>query len=205
MSEAGSASPEVALEANETKLEEFGPIRREGGRVDVFLWLGIIFMVVGLALSGLLAVKEKERLETASLQRVQAVCDAARHALEDRLKDAAQLLRSGAALFDTVDHVSRRDWLIFTKSLDFSTNFPGVQGIGFSELIPRDALAAHEARIRSQGFPDYRVWPQGLRPSYSSIVYLEPFAGRNLRALGYDMLSEAVRRAQQKYGQGIAQ
>lgn len=30
---------------------------------------------------------------------------------------------------------------------------------------------------------------------YSSIIYLEPFAGRNLRAFGYDMYSEPVRRA----------
>ncbi|HUX40352.1 MAG TPA: PAS domain S-box protein [Rectinemataceae bacterium] len=195
MIEAGSASRGVTLEANETKLEESQPTRGAGDRVGVFLWLGLVFLIIGLALSGLLAVKEKERLETASHLRFQVVCDAVRHALEDRLKDAAQLLRSGAALFDTVDRVSRSEWRIFSKSLDFETNLSGAQGIGYSELIPRDALAAHEAKIRGEGFPDYRVWPQGGRAQYSSIVYLEPFTGRNLRAFGYDMLSEPVRRA----------
>ncbi|MEI7673864.1 MAG: CHASE domain-containing protein, partial [Deltaproteobacteria bacterium] len=33
------------------------------------------------------------------------------------------------------------------------------------------------------------------REVYSSIIYLEPFSGRNLRAFGYDMFSEPVRRA----------
>src|SRR5690606_28529581 len=32
------------------------------------------------------------------------------------------------------------------------------------------------------------------RDAYSSILYLEPFTGRNLRAFGYDMFSEPVRR-----------
>ncbi|MBV5329743.1 MAG: CHASE domain-containing protein, partial [Chlorobium sp.] len=44
-------------------------------------------------------------------------------------------------------------------------------------------------------FPDYTVHPSGERELYSSIIYLEPFSGRNLRAFGYDMLSEPVRRA----------
>ncbi len=39
------------------------------------------------------------------------------------------------------------------------------------------------------------VWPEGPRPIYSSIIYLEPFAGQNLRAFGYDMFSEPVRRS----------
>jgi len=39
------------------------------------------------------------------------------------------------------------------------------------------------------------VNPQGNRDVYTSIVYLEPFSGRNLRAFGFDMYSEPVRRA----------
>ena len=49
--------------------------------------------------------------------------------------------------------------------------------------------------MRAAGFPDYRIYPEGVRDLYSSIVYLEPFSGRNLRAFGYDMYSEPVRRA----------
>ena len=37
--------------------------------------------------------------------------------------------------------------------------------------------------------------PEGEREVYTSIIYLEPFSGRNLRAFGYDMFSEPVRRA----------
>ena len=36
--------------------------------------------------------------------------------------------------------------------------------------------------------------PEGDREIYTSIIFLEPFSGRNLRAFGYDMFSEPVRR-----------
>ncbi len=49
-------------------------------------------------------------------------------------------------------------------------------------------------QVRAEGFPDYRVWPEGQREMYTSILYLEPFRDRNLRAFGYDMFSEPVRR-----------
>jgi hypothetical protein len=54
--------------------------------------------------------------------------------------------------------------------------------------------AAHEAAVRAEGFPDYAISPPGERDPLSSIVFLEPFSGRNLRAFGYDMYSEPVRR-----------
>ena len=62
-------------------------------------------------------------------------------------------------------------------------------------FLSPDQLAQHIQEIRSQGFPNYHITPAGERTAYSSIIYLEPFSGRNLRAFGYDMLSEPVRRA----------
>ena len=59
--------------------------------------------------------------------------------------------------------------------------------------IPKPKLSSHIAQVRAQGFPNYSVWPGGARDFYSSIIYLEPFKDRNLRAFGYDMYSEPVR------------
>ncbi len=52
----------------------------------------------------------------------------------------------------------------------------------------------HIKTLRNEGFIDYVVKPEGTRDMYSSIIYLEPFSGRNLRAFGYDMYSEPTRR-----------
>ena len=102
---------------------------------------------------------------------------------------------SGAALFNASDRVTREKWKVFTSYLNLEKQLPGTQGIGFSLLIPREELPRHIRKIRSEGFPEYRVHPEGNRELYSSIIYLEPFSGRNLRAFSYDMLSETTRRA----------
>ncbi|GAB4262909.1 MAG: hypothetical protein Kow0065_13660 [Methylomicrobium sp.] len=103
-------------------------------------------------------------------------------------------LRAAAGLFSGSDEVTRNDWREFIGMLELDQNYPGVQGVGFSLWIPAEQLDTHIAHIRQQSFPDYVVKPTEKRPFYTSIVYLEPFYGRNLRAFGYDMFSEPIRR-----------
>jgi PAS domain S-box-containing protein len=124
-----------------------------------------------------------------------AECTEVQRILESRLDDHARILLSGAALFNVSDAVTREEWRIFAQSLKVEKQLPGVQGFGFSLVIPRSELSQHIQKIRSEGFQEYQVRPEGEREVYSSIIFLEPFSGRNLRAFGYDMFSEPVRRA----------
>ncbi len=111
-----------------------------------------------------------------------------------RLQAYEQVLRGGAALFESSDKVSRMEWQTYVKHLGLSNTLPGIQGVGFSLMIAPAEKSAHEAAVRDDGFPNYKVWPANERDQYSSIVFLEPFEGRNLRAHGFDMFSEATRR-----------
>jgi signal transduction histidine kinase len=113
----------------------------------------------------------------------------------ERMEDHARILQSGAAFFEASDKVTRDSWRLYTQHQKIDKQLPGIQGIGFSLLIPRNDLPRHINEIRSQGFPKYTVHPGGDRELYSPVIYLEPFSGRNLRALGYDLLTEPVRRA----------
>jgi CHASE1-domain containing sensor protein len=120
--------------------------------------------------------------------------DEIRDVIANRIDDHARILLSGAALFNASDMVTREGWRIFTQTLKVEKQLPGIQGFGFSLLIPRAELTRHIQEIRSEGFPEYNVWPSDDREIYSSIIYLEPFSNRNLWAFGYDMFSEPVRR-----------
>jgi len=115
--------------------------------------------------------------------------------IEQRLRDHEQILLGGAGLFDASETVSRQEWHDYIVRLRLAKNYPGILGVGYSQVIQPDQLAAHIASVRAQGFPDYQVKPPGERPLYTSIVYLEPFSGRNLAAFGYDMFSQEIRRA----------
>jgi PAS domain S-box-containing protein len=91
--------------------------------------------------------------------------------------------------------VTRAEWRAYVAGLNLQARYPGIQGVGFSLRIPPSDKAKHIESIRAEGFPDYVIHPAGERAEYHSIIYLEPFADRNLRAFGYDMSSEPVRRA----------
>jgi len=110
-----------------------------------------------------------------------------------RLHAHAQLLRTGAAFFAAFDTVTRNKWREFINQAKIVKNLPGIQGVGFSLVIPKNELQQHIQKIQDEGFRDYTVKPAGEREIYTSIIYLEPFTGRNLRAFGYDMFSEPVR------------
>lgn len=158
------------------------------------LWLALTILVGGLAFTVFAALYIKADVEKAAQRDFDYSCSEIRLHVTDRLMANAQILRSGAALFAASEDVSRQEWRIFVAALQVEQQWPGIQGVGFSRWIPGDQLARHMQEIRSQGFPEYQVNPVSERENYSSIIYLEPFTGRNLRAFGYDMYSEAVRR-----------
>ncbi|AHF04186.1 histidine kinase [Marichromatium purpuratum 984] len=118
-----------------------------------------------------------------------------REAIDERLHDHEQILLGGAGLFDASEAVSRQEWRTYVERLRLTENYPGILGVGYSQVVRPDQLAAHVAAVRAEGFPDYRLKPPGERALYTAIVYLEPFSGRNLAAFGYDMFSQQTRRA----------
>ena len=105
-----------------------------------------------------------------------------------------QLLWSGTGLFNASEEVTREEFRLYVKTLSLNEQWPGVQGMGYSiPVLPQDK-EAHIQAIKSNGFPEYTISPEGQREQYSAIVYLEPFNWRNQRAFGYDMWSNEVRR-----------
>lgn len=161
---------------------------------DGFYRLPILFLVTSLvALFWIwleLEGRYQQRLTDHFNFETQRIADNIR----ERIALHGQALRSAAGLFSGSDNVTRDDWRAFVEMLELDQNFPGVQGMGFSLWIPPTELQRHIESTRQQGFPHYVVTPIADRDAYSSIVFLEPFSGRNLRAFGYDMYSEPTRR-----------
>ena len=122
-----------------------------------------------------------------------------RAAIRARLQVYEDALYGTRSVFEANPVVTREMFHNYVAGLNIEERFPGVQGIGFSQFIPAAQKAAHVERVRAEGFPNYSIRPEGERPEYTSIVYIEPFDWRNQRAFGYDMFSEPVRRAAMEY------
>ena len=112
-----------------------------------------------------------------------------------RMNNYEQVLLGGIGLFAASDTVTRKEWKIYVENLLINKNFPGILGIGYSyRLLHSDSLKLVKA-MQSEGFSNFRIWPQGIREEYTSVIYIEPFNERNQRAFGYDLLSEPLRKS----------
>ena len=157
-------------------------------------WLAVGVLALGWGISYLVWSQSR----ALARQEAQAyfdfrVRDATMRLLQ-RLGTYEQVLRGTRGLFEASQQVSRSEFAAYAASLRLQEHHPGIQGLGYAVRLPGAQREAHESALRREGFPDYRIHPAGARDPLTAIVFLEPFAGRNLRAFGYDMFSEPVRR-----------
>lgn len=163
----------------------------------------VLIYVITLLIGMLLTVLQYQNYRHSEEQRIQnrfeLVFKETNAAIIEKVLTYKQVLRATQGLFYAADAVSREDFRRFYDSLKLDEYYPGILGLGYVPFIPAQALAQHEGDVRAAGFPDYAVTPIGDRSFYSSILYLEPFEGVNLRAFGYDMYSEPVRNQAMQY------
>lgn len=110
-----------------------------------------------------------------------------------RMRNHQQILLGTKGLFSASANVSLVAFHRYIESLELEKNYPGIQAIGYSQWLLPAQLDAAVAQVQVEGFSEFSLRPAGVRTHYSMITYIEPFAGRNLAAFGYDMYAEAVR------------
>jgi PAS domain S-box-containing protein len=153
----------------------------------LILVLGSSFtFLVSFYFSKLTAAQDQSRF-TRSVQEID-------DRIRARLQTSIALLRAGTGLFAASDFVDREEFERFVHQIELQKNYPGIQGIGFSQRLRPNEIPALIERMKLDGFPDFRIWPDNPRSEYNIIVYLQPMNNRNHLAIGFDMATEAVRR-----------
>ncbi|MFD2999874.1 CHASE domain-containing protein [Pontibacter toksunensis] len=135
--------------------------------------------------------KAKERSEKLFGLRAEQ----ATQAISKRMNDYIQVLTGAKAFIIASDTIERNDWRKYYNSLNLEKSYLGMQALGYTHFVRPGELAGYERRIRSEGFTDFSVYPEGKRPQYTPITFIEPFSGRNLRAFGFDMYSDSTRQS----------
>ncbi|TWA67278.1 CHASE1-domain containing sensor protein [Azospirillum brasilense] len=159
-------------------------------------WESWVVFGLGLLLTGLawlLLTEQNHRLAEA---RFRALSRDLAGDVSERLDTYEQMLQGAVAMVDAGGgQVSRTEWRAYVTGLHVEDRYPGIQGIGYARRVKAHDREQHEASLHAAGFYSYRVTPEGERPEYFPIVYIEPFASRNLRAFGFDMHAEPTRQA----------
>lgn len=157
------------------------------------LLISSLLLVIGLAITLLLWDHERRNAERDFQASLDFSLRDVASRIEQRMAAYEQMLRGVQGFFAASDEVARGDFQRYVDSLQLSAEFSGIPGIGLAMLVPAGELDKHVLTLRQAGFPAYRIYPPGERPSYAPIIQIEPFIGRNQRALGYDPLADPVR------------
>ncbi len=159
---------------------------------EVTAW---IVLAVSLILTVLAWYVSNAYVHTRAFDRFEFEVEEAQIAIVKRMQEYEQVLRGGVGLFNTDNLVTRKKWRTYVDTLEIERNWPGIQGVGFSKWLKPSEKEVVIAQVRAEGYPDFDIKPAGPRDIYTTILYLEPLSGRNLRAFGFDMFSEPTRRA----------
>jgi len=154
-------------------------------------FLALLFgLIVTFFVAGKMAETEYVRLEAAyTLTFNQAV-----NAVVGKINAYEEMLRATQGLFYVAPDLSRNDFANFYQSLRLEENYRGIQGLGYVVALTPEQKQPHINAVRQTGLLSYDIYPEAEREQYSSNLYIEPMTPKNMRALGFDMYSDATRK-----------
>lgn len=157
---------------------------------STFWWLGVTASII-------LFVLFSRSVEEKSLAQFEYRAENAQLAIQTRVRSYIDVLRGTAALFATVDNVTRKQFHDYISQLKLERSFPGITNLNFAQYIKgreKDALEMQVRRdtsVSPEGYPGFAVKPAGNRPEYHVLTYLEPLE-TNLVSFGFDIASNEV-------------
>lgn len=155
----------------------------------------MLVLAIGLVVTFLLWQNAQQRQLNELQGEFDLVMREAELKIERRLSNCQNVLHGLQALYAASKQVERAEFAAYAAALKLDENFPGIQSLSFSPIVPGEQLERHATEIRKQGFPDYSIQPEGRRNSYAPVIHIAPFQGRNLRVFGLDNFATPERRA----------
>jgi PAS domain S-box-containing protein len=157
-------------------------------------WVPLLTLLVGLTATVAATWFVAHYFEVKANVQFNDAVQEATEAIQTRIESYIALLRGCSGLFAVRRNVTTGEFHAFVNRLQVPRQYAGLQGIGYAPRTSPENREALVTRMHSQGAPDFKIWPEGQRQEYFPILFLEPQDRRNQAALGYDMLSEPVRR-----------
>ena len=155
-----------------------------------------IFAAIALiTLVSVVAIEAGEHQRERAVMR--EVAQSVASALDRRGNTSAAYLRAGAALFSANNEVSLTLFKRFSSELRLDADYRGSEGIGWAEAISAAEVDSFERRISEERMEAFEVRrePGAREELLVPVTFLKPQTDRSRRALGFDLYSEAMRRA----------
>ena len=98
-------------------------------------------------------------------------------------------MRGVKAYFQGSDNVTPDEFKKYISDLQIDKAKSGIQGVGLVELVYDSNKSAHIQSQRNKLHKNYQIRPVGHREFYAPIVKMEPLNDENMKAIGFDVLT----------------
>ncbi|HWN41157.1 MAG TPA: CHASE domain-containing protein [Thermoanaerobaculia bacterium] len=158
-------------------------------------WTPYLVLALSLLLTVVVTFYASDTAETQDRLRFQNLVQRNQGVLQNRMETYVALLRGATGLFIASEDVSREEFRSFISGLELDRRYPGIQGIGFALRVGATWKDAVTAEARREGDARFTIWPESSFDDLYPIFYMEPLDARNRADIGFDMYTEAIRRA----------
>jgi len=158
-------------------------------------WTPYLVLALSLLLTVVVTFYASDTAETQDRLRFQNLVQRNQGVLQNRMETYVALLRGATGLFIASEDVSREEFRSFISGLELDRRYPGIQGIGFALRVGATWKDAVTAEARREGDARFTIWPESSFDDLYPIFYMEPLDARNRADIGFDMYTEATRRA----------
>ncbi len=169
-------------------------VRTEILRARAVTTIVIGTMLIGFFVTGNLVLDAQKTIRQISGARFSYFTDLVVEDVERGINRVVYGLRSLRGLYLASDQVTREEFETMVQSRDLKQEFPGAIGFGLIERIEKENLPSFIEEVRQDGAAEFEVKTQGDAADLYVIKYIFPLS-QNRRAWGYDVGSEATRRA----------
>ena len=161
--------------------------------IPVLVALALLFGLGALMLWQWQALEQRGREE--AQQRFQLESQEVKQRVEARMRAYEMVLRGMSGLIVGSDQVSLEQWTRAVDQLHVQERYPGIQAVSWSSYLRAGQVKNFLADMQASGRKDFRIIPaEPSSEEYLLVNYISPLDWRNRRAVGFNMLTEPVRR-----------
>ena len=157
-------------------------------------WVPYGLFVAACALSVYAAFYVSTTAEERRQEQFFADAQETRRRIESRLDTYVQVVRDGTALLAASNEIHLGEFRAFVKRLELAKRYPGIEAIGFAQRVTPSELREFARTIVLDGVSRFHFRPEGNRPEYQTIVFLEPMDAGSRGALGFDLAADPAQR-----------
>lgn len=153
-------------------------------------WLSLAVLCTGFAITYFLWSDERQHASDETQQALDFKAEDIESLILEGMERYGQVLHAVAGLYAASNSVTRAEFRGYAASLNLAKYHPGIQGLGYSEITSLTSKDLRTEAMPDEGLLRYSVRPEEKREIYTSVIFIEPYEGRNLRLLGYDMYAD---------------